>query len=104
MLALLIVLTVLVALCGIVGMLPALFAPMMLAAPGANRNLATLVLFFGVLTFPLSCLAAVVASWICYSIEADGVFWVFLLPVGNIALAALALGSLKLFYRGQFNG
>ncbi len=45
---------------GGLGCVPALFAPMMLAAPGATRNPATWLLALSVGTFPIACLAGAV--------------------------------------------
>jgi hypothetical protein len=95
--------TVLSSLAGVVGLLPAGFAPMMLASPDAGRNPATWALFLAVITFPLVCLAAVALSWVLYA--CGGVTpacWVSLLPFANVIVAGLAWLALGVFYKGMF--
>ena len=104
-LVLLIVMTVLSAGTGLIGILPALFAPMMLAAPGSHRNPATLALFFSVITFPLACLVAIVSSWWLYAVQdLSAACWASLLPFANGILALAAWFCLKVFYHGSFKG
>jgi hypothetical protein len=101
----LIILTVLASLGGLVGLLPAMFAPAMLASPGSGRNPATLALCGSVFTFPLFCLLAVGASWLFYAFDNEALaLWAFALPGLSLVSAGVAWACLLLFSKGQFNG
>lgn len=65
-LVVLVITTLLSTAAGIVGLLPALMSPMLFDAPGSTHKAENVALFFGALTFPLTCLVAIVLSWLLY--------------------------------------
>lgn len=101
----LIILSIVVGLVGLAGLFPAAFSVMMFDAPGSSSNPATITLFLSVATFPIVCLASIIAAWSFYSsqqMEVAG--WVILSPALNIVAGCLAKGCLDIFYGGKFGG
>ncbi|HEY4313854.1 MAG TPA: hypothetical protein VGN12_30730 [Pirellulales bacterium] len=90
---------------GLVGMIPAGFSVMMFDAPGSEKNIATNVLVYSLLTFPIICGGAVIASWVTLLSKKYGTACLCAcLPLVNCASAASALTWIMLVQGGSFRG
>jgi hypothetical protein len=97
--------TTLFALLGLLGILPALWSPMMLDSPQATRNPATVLLFLSVVTFPVICFLSVLTAWPLHRRgRYSAACWVAALPAVNVAVGVVALCCLQLIYGGKFSG
>lgn len=101
----LVVASILFSLLGVLGVPPALFAPMILGAPGAISNPAAQLLFWSVFTFPVVCgVAVITASVLAGNDEnAAALKWIHL-PLVNIAGAFVAWSWLEIAFGGKLNG
>ncbi|HEY4312372.1 MAG TPA: hypothetical protein VGN12_23185 [Pirellulales bacterium] len=76
---------------GLAGMVPAAFSGFMFDAPGSEKNIALIILAISLITFPVVCAAAVIASWAAlWSKAFRGACWCASIPLTNIATAAVA--------------
>lgn len=101
----LIVTTLLFAVGGVLGVIPALFSPMMFDAPGSTENPFTVALFLSVISFPVVSLLSIVISWLLYAFDRPRAAWLLALtPLIPIFVGALALTGLQLLHGGSFSG
>lgn len=90
---------------------PVAFVPMMFDAPGSTENPGSIALALSVATFPLTGILAIALAWIAYGLARWGGFAVLypwacaalLLPVLNVAAAALAIAGLNVANGGRLN-
>ncbi|PSR19466.1 hypothetical protein C8255_02360 [filamentous cyanobacterium CCP3] len=95
----------------VVGVVPALMSPMILAAPGALEHPAAVTLALSVGTFPVVCIVAVLLGWLTFALPAlahrpHRDLWACVLinlPLLNIATGGLALAWMSWFNGGSFN-
>lgn len=103
--------TVILVVGAVVGFLPAVMTPMMFDAPGSLENPATVILALSVATFPITCILAVLLSWLMALLPLMARFpqhytWACTLtglPLINIAIGGLALVWLLVFNNGYFS-
>ncbi len=85
---------------GFFACLPAMMSPMMFDAPGSTSSVLTMVVFFSVLTLPVSFFMAATVPW-KYK-ENPKVKLLYLLPVVHLAIAAGAFMLLDSMCDGKF--
>ena len=94
--------SVIYALLGLVGSVPAIMSPMMFDAPGSTQSPLTIALFATVVSFPVVCLAGIVGAWILYAKDRPGWARVFIhLPLVNLAVLAIVVAILVIAYQGE---
>jgi hypothetical protein len=98
------ILVVVVGALGAVSLMPALFACMLLDAPGSNKP-ASVAFVLAVMSFPFTCFRAVwgASASIAASRLRDGLVWL-LFPLASIVVAAGAGAWIVWFQNGKFNG
>lgn len=90
---------------GVLGLLPAMFSPMLFDAPGSTSSLPTIMFAIGVLAFPLACFASVVGMWAAYSRGNLLVAYRWCaLPLGCAGWVAAAMIWLNLAQAGSLAG
>ena len=94
-------LTVLLIILGVLGCIPAMFTPMMFDDGAALRNPPTIILALSVVTWPLSCLIAIILSWVLRK-QNRASLRSFLLPLINLIVGAAALLWIMVVQDGQF--
>jgi uncharacterized BrkB/YihY/UPF0761 family membrane protein len=84
---------------------PAMASIRMFDAHGATENPATILLFLSFFSLPAVLLTATILAWLFYVLENFRRAKRFLLlPLINVAAAALALAWLQIAYDGLFGG
>ena len=95
--------SVIYALLGLVGSVPAMMSPMMFDSPGSTQNPFTLALFASVISFPIVCLVGIVGAWTLYGKDRPGWARLFIhLPLINFAVLAIAVALLMITNQGNF--
>ncbi len=88
----------------VLGLMPALMAPMLFDAPGSTSNPGTILLFWSAFTFPVVCVVAIATAWILYTRKrVRAACWVALIPLLNLICGAGALAWLQLFNEGNLS-
>lgn len=90
---------------GILGLLPAMFTPMMFDSPGSTSSIPIIVAALSILCFPLVCLVSIVAAWMAYR-DCDYYRikrWI-ITPLGSIAVTVAAFIWLNLAQAGLLPG
>lgn len=87
------------------GAFAAMFAVMLFDAPGSEKQLATIVLAVGAMTFPVLCLISLIMSWaaVCDGLLFKACKWT-LLPLVSIALGLAAQIWINVFQNGRLCG
>ena len=96
-----VVLTVLLVILGVLGCIPAMFTPMMFDDGAALRNPPAIILALSVVTWPLSCLIAMILSWALRK-HGRASLRAFLLPLVNLVAGSAALLWIMVVQDGQF--
>jgi hypothetical protein len=90
---------------GVCSVVPAAFSVMMFDAPGSEKNPATRLLFWSIVTFPGACLLAILAAWATYVARDDAAANLLVhVPLVNVVLFIVGFYWLKIIYGGRFNG
>jgi hypothetical protein len=86
-----------------VGGMMAIMSPMMFDAPGSDSNPPVILLFVSTLSFPLVCLASVIAAWVAFGLRRNrGAFWLSLAPLLPVLSGVAAIVWLQLASGGSF--
>jgi hypothetical protein len=101
---LLAILAVAVGAMGAASLIPALFACMLLDAPGSDKP-ASMAFVLAVMSFPFMCFRATMGAFVSLAASRlrDGFVWL-LLPLASIGVAAGAAAWIVWFQNGKFNG
>ncbi len=101
----LIVSSTLAGIASVLGLLPALFAPMMFDAPGSEQAPATVLLFWSVVSFPAVAALSIPLSWAFYAVGRTAIgLAVAASPLVNVLAAAAAVIWIQAVRGGQLGG
>lgn len=90
---------------GLLGIMPAGLSCMLMDAPGADQQQATVTLVLSIVTFPIACLVSVIFCLIAMRFgNAVFAYLSLILPMGNIIIGAAALYWIETMQRGSLNG
>jgi sulfite exporter TauE/SafE len=93
-------LTLLVGIAGLMGCMPAMMSPMIFDAPGSERNPAAWIFLLSLGTFPIMCLAAIIAAWRKTG-ETRASLWWFAMPLVNVVVVAIILILAQIIANGR---
>lgn len=90
---------------GFLSIATALFSPMLFDAPGSENNNFVWMMFWSLLSIPLTCLISVVWSMIIFYHSANykKALWISLIPCIPIAVTCISVTLIQIFCHGLFS-